>query len=791
MRALLASLVVVTGLFAVTIWLTLRHLGNTILPGVSVQAVDVGGLTVAEAATALARVLPAPETLGVNVQVAGQVWPISWADAGQQYDIHATVEAAYRVGRDADAPPSLAARLRRQNVIIEPVLMSADPSLITAAIAQIAAAVERVPVNAQFAFDASGIITATVGQPGQRLDPIASASRVLWALAEGTPTVELTVFPVAPLIAEPEPAYTQARVWLARPFTLTVDMLAPDTPENALAGSALAEFIAPVERVSVWLEPRVEGQGIVLHVMTAPVEVWVEEIASQVAPTRALAITETTQNILAAFSTGQSRAEAQLRPPTSFYLVQLGDTLLDIALNFRITVRAIKAFNNLESDLIIAGQKLLIPSTFTPEVMPEVVVSDTPALIVDTSIGGVPSDFPVSHSVHWRTDLETLVTQINELPQIHPGGFSVVYDEAFTGAVAALDPAISTLADHQIVVGMMQILAMLGDAHTGVNLYQWAAFQERVYPIQLQWFSDGLFVTAVQPGYEELLRLELVQVGGVSISQVLGRLARIIPHENVYRVRAASTNYIIRPVILHALGLAGDLTRASFVFQNGQGDNLTRSLVAGDATAMQTYWIQAVPPRSAPLYLQKSQDQGVYYWYTYIESARVLYFQFNRCAEQPQQLFGEFLEEMSGVVAARPIEKYIIDLRHNAGGIPGMPDLIISFLEARPQLTQRNRLLVLTGNRTFSAAVYFTSLLQQQFKATLVGEPTGQGNNFYASPGGFVLPHSGLVVNHSYEYWQFAPVSSKTIEPDIMVELSSRDYFAGNDPVLDRALAQP
>ncbi|MBN2391431.1 MAG: LysM peptidoglycan-binding domain-containing protein [Anaerolineae bacterium] len=796
MRVLIASLVVMFGLFVTIAWFTLHHLGNTILPGVYVQTVAVGGLTVDEATVALARVLPAPETLGVNVLVAGQTWPLSWADVGQHYDARATAQAAYQVGRNVEGKPSLWMRVRDQNVVIEPILVSADPVLVTAYVAQIAETVDRSPVDAHFALE-EGAIIATAGQPGKCLDLQTSVTYVLQALTEDIPSLDLSLLPVSPRIAEPEPARTQAQAWLAQPFTLVVPASLPDAlPENESDSSETVEFTALPESVSTWLEPRIEGQGIALHVVTASIEIWLEELAPQLETAQLLAVAETAQNVFDALYAGQHRAEAQLRLPNSVYIVQPGDTLLDIALDFRTTVRAIKAANDLDSDLIIAGQELLIPSTFTPEVLSETVVSDTPALIddtpplvVDVPADGVVPDFPASHSVNWRGDLAAMVERINRLPEIYPGGFRVVYDEAFTQAVTALDAAIPTLADHQIVVGMMQILALLGDAHTGVSVYQWAAFQERAYPIQLRWFSDGLFVTAVQPGYEELLGLELVQVGGMSISQVLERLARIIPHENTYRLRAASTDYIIRPVILHALGLTGELTSASFVFQNEQGRNLTRSLAADASSAMQDRWIQAVSFQSAPLYLQKSQD--TYYWYTYIESAQALYFQFNYCVEYSEIYFGKFLEQISNVIATRPVQKYIIDLRRNPGGLPGLPDLVLEHLKAYPHLTQSGKLLVLTGNQTYSAAVYLTSLLQQQFNATLIGEPTGQGNNFYATPLRFALPNSSLVIAYSSEYWEFAEVSSMTLEPDIWVTLSSADYFAGYDPVLSSALAQP
>ncbi len=47
--------------------------------------------------------------------------------------------------------------------------------------------------------------------------------------------------------------------------------------------------------------------------------------------------------------------------PPETYVVQPGDSLLSIAINFNRTVEELKAFNDLETDIIVAGRSLLIP----------------------------------------------------------------------------------------------------------------------------------------------------------------------------------------------------------------------------------------------------------------------------------------------------------------------------------------------------------------------------------------------------------------------------------------------
>jgi len=363
MRVLAGLLVLMLVIFAMTVWLMLRHPADTILPGVSVHNVDVSGLTVDEAVTALTRGLPAPETVGVDVHAAGQTWHVTWVDVGQCYDVRATAQAAYAVGRDAAGDAPLFAGLREHNEIVAPVIVPADPARVRETVARIAAAVERAPVDASLTFD-GGRVVATDGQPGQRLDVEDAVARVLRALTEGASSVELTPIAVPPKVATPEPARTQAQAWLAQPFTLAVDdPLTGELLENELPGGYQAEFAAPPERVAAWLESRAEGQSIKLYVDTAAVKVCLDEVAPQVGEERLLDIGPTLKNVFTALYDGQHHAEAHVRHPERIYVVQPGDTLSLIAFDHHMPRYQLERANpDIDPGAIDVGQEIVIPS---------------------------------------------------------------------------------------------------------------------------------------------------------------------------------------------------------------------------------------------------------------------------------------------------------------------------------------------------------------------------------------------------------------------------------------------
>ena len=165
------------------------------------------------------------------------------------------------------------------------------------------------------------------------------------------------------------------------------------------------------------------------------------------------------------------------------------------------------------------------------------------------------------------------------------------------------------------------------------------------------------------------------------------------------------------------------------------------------------------------MYLQHPPD--VYYWYTYLEPARTLYFQYNVCGEMEGAPFREFTAEMFAFIRAHGVRRLIIDLRRNEGGrIESLAPLLIN-LGQYPELSQDGRIFVLTSGQTFSSAVYLPSLIQQQTNATLIGEPTAQGPNFYASPASFILPNSALEVQYPLVHWESSKDQTPTIEPDI------------------------
>lgn len=332
---------------------------DQIYPGVSVENVNVGGLTVEEATATLIERLPAPAAQGIGLQAGDHFWRVSWADLGRAYDYTSTATAAYQVARDGPwyIRGLLAWRVRLQGRAVEPVIIPEDPARVRAILERAAPLISTPPTEAQLLISPAGIVPLK-GQPGSELDVEGSTAAVLQALADGVAEVQLVMTSVPPRLSEPEPAYTLARSLLAQPFTLVADD--PLTDYHA-------EFTIPPEQMAAWLRstPRYTSSGAQMVIEADPqaVRAWLLEIAPQLGPERLLDVTETLARITAALAAGERQASGHVRHPQSTYMVQPGDNLFDIAYNHGFPVWRLEEANpDVDPESLAIGMELVIPS---------------------------------------------------------------------------------------------------------------------------------------------------------------------------------------------------------------------------------------------------------------------------------------------------------------------------------------------------------------------------------------------------------------------------------------------
>lgn len=396
--------------------------------------------------------------------------------------------------------------------------------------------------------------------------------------------------------------------------------------------------------------------------------------------------------------------------------------------------------------------------------------------------------YPGLHSVaasrvkSWHKDLKALR---NQLPALHANLFFKTSQAEFNNAINELDAAVASLQDHEIIVGMTRIVAMMGDGHTRLD-WETTGTDFRLYPLQLYWFSDGLYVTATTSDYQAALGARLVRIGDTGIDQAYAAVSALISHENEEWPLEQSPHYLVVPEILNALKILPDMEKGHFVFEASDGSEFAFDLapVARDATLT---FLQIPDPKavSIPLYL-RSPDQ--FYWFDYLSDSRTLYIKYNVCEEMASLSASQFADQIGSFAASHTVDRFILDVRNNGGGSTAVLGRLMAGLQNRTDLNQPGRFFVIIGRGTFSSAMDNAITLKMQFSPILVGEPSGGKPNGYGEVASFNLPRSGLLVRYSTKFFMTVPGDPPSLDPDVNVRISSADFKSGRDPVLDACL---
>ena len=94
-------------LLAGAIVLARLAIDGRIVPGVSIGEVDIGGMTSAQAAEALAARYGNLDDVAYSFRFGGKIWTARAAELGLRFPADELLERAYAIGRAADAPASL------------------------------------------------------------------------------------------------------------------------------------------------------------------------------------------------------------------------------------------------------------------------------------------------------------------------------------------------------------------------------------------------------------------------------------------------------------------------------------------------------------------------------------------------------------------------------------------------------------------------------------------------------------------------------------------------------------
>jgi hypothetical protein len=364
---------------------------------------------------------------------------------------------------------------------------------------------------------------------------------------------------------------------------------------------------------------------------------------------------------------------------------------------------------------------------------------------------------------------------------------------------------------------LMQIDALADNGHSRVESGPGAAPIE--LPVRVLAFSDGVYVMRATENNADLLGGRVTAVDGQATDSVVSKLEQLRGGAANWR-RLQASQYLTQQDLLYGIDVAPDIQHSNWTVETPAGATITRRLDAFSTPASEpavfvTRWLSSGPlagMAGAWRAVEPDHAQPMS-WADFDQPFRSLrlpgtctqFVQLKSNVDQGGQSIRDFLASTQRLLRQSPPCNVIFDLRYDDGG-----DYTNTYRFARelPRLIpSAGRVIVLTGPATFSAGISTAAFVKHaaEERAVIVGEAVGDRLQFYSEGGQACLPNHPLCVvyqtgKHDYQhscddwtvcFWlnHFFELRVRSLGPDEVVPLSFKDWLAGVDPVLDRAMS--
>jgi Peptidase family S41 len=380
----------------------------------------------------------------------------------------------------------------------------------------------------------------------------------------------------------------------------------------------------------------------------------------------------------------------------------------------------------------------------------------------------------------------------DSIEQIHPAPFRSISRARFEAEVNELAARAQTISRAELLVGVLRLIASLGPRNGHTGLFPGDPGNVRplhLYPIRLFRFADGVFVVDAED--KGLVGRRLVAVDGTPVERVFELVDPLVPHDNASNTRGMAPHYALTAEVLHGLGIVDTAGPADFTFESPGGARTDVTLTpipgpqyAGEfADPLHGHYPSVLPSAPRPLYLANS---GKALWVTTLAGGRAVYVGYNAVSAPAATVF----RRIRRLALAARTRRVIVDVRLNGGGDNTTYGALVDLFGSK-QVNRRGKLYLLIGRATFSAAANFAAEIDRDTRAVIVGEPTGGGVETYGDTVPVLMPSLGwyVYVASRYHERKRGPNDHRlAVAPDVRVDLTSAQYFAGRDPVLERAL---
>lgn len=411
----------------------------------------------------------------------------------------------------------------------------------------------------------------------------------------------------------------------------------------------------------------------------------------------------------------------------------------------------------------------------------------------------------------WRQDLDRLVADILVL---HPDPFAETGRQTFLRDIQSMRDALPSLTEEQRVVRAMRIVARLGDGHTMIEPFN-ARFAWW-YPIRIYDFAEGTFVTSAHSSVADLAGAHLLEIAGLPAARVLDDARSLVSSDNVW-ASSERTWAALSSGLMKGLGHAGadgglrikaKLTDGRIVERTLQPHRTDLPRFAGNESTFEwqfrpetfglpfgtdDQWVTAYKGLKANAFLETDPARPPFFADRKAYSARAIpasgayYVRTNYVTDTD---FVPFFQRVLAEVDTLKPKHLIIDWRFNFGGDGSKMQYLVREFVKRSDNPPWQNLYILTGPKTFSAAIMAIDALLENVTATVVGEPSAAGLNHFGDPTYRTYERTGLRLSVSTLRHQLTSSDdlSDFVRVDVPAPLTFADYAAGRDPAVDPIL---
>jgi hypothetical protein len=403
----------------------------------------------------------------------------------------------------------------------------------------------------------------------------------------------------------------------------------------------------------------------------------------------------------------------------------------------------------------------------------------------------INSVFSFSQQIDWSADLEYLR---KELPKKHKDLFFKLSQSDFNDEINKLKNQSVKLSDVNIAIKLQQLIAKVGDSHTGVS-YDGLEKDNNTVPFRTYLFDEGLYILWANEKYEALLGQRLIAINGYKVDQLFDSLRTLVVNDN----EAIVKEYIPKRLLTkrHVLKHFKFLTDSVDVIEHEDSEGIIRRTRFTSADRLVN--VKQFNAENLPIGWSNPQ---AYFWEKYIPESKTYFIQYNQCwsreleykygnKERAEKFpsFGEFQTRILDVLKSHENIKVIFDLRYNGGGNSRQGEDLIGNLKNLPA-AEEGKLFVLIGRNTFSSAIINALQFKEIASATLLGEETAGKTQSYGEVKQLTLPNSKLTVNYSTKFFKLTKTYLSTVTPDLNIPVTFSDYKNGIDRAVQYVIDQ-